>query len=228
MLKTPKDFVYDKLVDSLSRLDYKIAANDAVQYRIFTNNGFNLIALATSSNATFRNDLDVIVESDGAVKMPLLGRINILGLTIKEAQELLETKYSEYYIDPFVSLKITNKRVIIFPGNGGQAKVLPLANNNTTVMEAIANAGGILEDGKAYKVKLIRQNPVDDSKPFVYLMDLSHIQGIVDGRSKVQAGDIIYVEPRYKPLSTFTREIAPVITLITTAFIVYQISRFVR
>jgi polysaccharide export outer membrane protein len=228
MLKTPKDFVYDKLVDSLSRLDYKIAANDAVQYRIFTNNGFNLIALATSSNATFRNDLDVIVESDGAVKMPLLGRINILGLTIKEAQELLETKYSEYYIDPFVSLKITNKRVIIFPGNGGQAKVLPLANNNTTVMEAIANAGGILEDGKAYKVKLIRQNPVDDSKPFVYLMDLSHIQGIVDGRSKVQAGDIIYVEPRYKPLATFTREIAPVITLITTAFIVYQISRFVR
>jgi polysaccharide export outer membrane protein len=228
MLKTPKDFVYDKLVDSLSRLDYKIAANDAVQYRIFTNNGFKLIDLATSSNAIFRNDLDVIVESDGAVKMPLLGRINILGLTIKEAQELLETKYSEYYIDPFVSLKITNKRVIIFPGNGGQAKVLLLANNNTTVMEAIANAGGILEDGKAYKVKLIRQNPLNDSRPFVYLMDLSHIKGIIDGRSKVQAGDIIYVEPRYRPLATFTREIAPVITLITTAFIVYQISRFVR
>src|SRR5687768_15515863 len=89
MLKTPKDFTYDKLVDSLSRLDYKIAANDAVQYRIFTNNGFKLIDLATSSNAVFRNDLDVIVESDGSVKMPLLGRVEIKGMTIKEAEKLL-------------------------------------------------------------------------------------------------------------------------------------------
>src|SRR5688500_8447422 len=81
MLKTPKDFTYDKLVDSLSRLDYRIAANDAVQYRIFTNHGFKLIDLATSSNAIFRNDLDVIVESDGTIKMPLIGRVSVLGLT---------------------------------------------------------------------------------------------------------------------------------------------------
>jgi polysaccharide biosynthesis/export protein len=224
MLKTPKDFTYDKLVDSLSRLDYRIAANDAVQYRIFTNHGFKLIDLATSSNAIFRNDLDVTVESDGAIKMPLIGRVTVQGLTIKEAEKLLEEKYGRDYVDPFVTLRVTNKRVIVFPGNGGIAKVLPLANNNTTVMEAIASAGGILEDGKAYKVKLIRDNPADDLKPFVYLMDLSHIQGIVVGKSMVQAGDIIYVEPRYRPLATFTREIAPIITLITTAFIVYQIS----
>jgi polysaccharide biosynthesis/export protein len=225
MLKTPKDFQYDKLADSLSRLDYRIAANDAIQYRIFTNNGFKLIDLATSSNAVFRNDLDVTVESDGSVKMPLIGRVNIIGLTIKQAENLLEDKYSRDYVDPFVSLRVTNKRVIVFPGNGGQAKVLPLANNNTSVMEALASAGGILEDGKAYKVKLIRQNPADDKKPFVYLMDLSKIEGIVDGGSKVQAGDIIYVEPRYRPLATFNREVAPLITLVTSLLILYQFSQ---
>ena len=46
MLSTPKDYNYDKLVDSLSRLDYRIAANDAVQYKVFTNDGFKLIDLA--------------------------------------------------------------------------------------------------------------------------------------------------------------------------------------
>src|SRR5204863_6627017 len=76
MLKTSKDFSYDKLVDSLSRLDYRIATNDAIVYRIFTNNGFKLIDLATTSNAIFRSDIDVIVESDGFVKMPLLGRLS--------------------------------------------------------------------------------------------------------------------------------------------------------
>ena len=41
MLKAPKDFTYDKLMDSLGRQDYKIATNDAIVYRIFTNNGLN-------------------------------------------------------------------------------------------------------------------------------------------------------------------------------------------
>jgi len=225
MLKTTKDFTYDKLVDSLSRQDYRIARNDVIVYRLFTNNGFKLINLASESSSIFRNDIDAIVESSDSIKMPLLGRVKVAGLTIKEAEKLLQEKYSTFYVEPFVSLRVTNRRVIVFPGNGGAAKVLPLANNNTTVMEALASAGGILEDGKAYKVKLIRNNPDPLQKPYVYLMDLSRIEGIAAGQSIVQAGDIIYVEPRYKPLATFTKEVAPIITLLTAFLILYQFSR---
>jgi polysaccharide biosynthesis/export protein len=225
MLRTPKNFTYDKIIDSLSRLDYKIAANDVIQYRLIPNNGFKLIDLSNAQTNIFRTDLDAIVESDGAMRLPSIGRINVLGLTIKELEKLLEEKYSALYVDPMVTLKVTNKRVIVFPGNGGQARVLPLAFNNTTVMEAIANAGGILEDGKAYKVKLIRNNPDSDQKPFVYLMDLSRIEGLKDANGKVQAGDIIYVEPRYRPFSTFNKEITPLISLITSGFILIQFYR---
>jgi polysaccharide export outer membrane protein len=228
MLKAPKDFNYDKLVDSLGQRDYKIATNDAIIYRVVTNNGFKLIDFATSSTTVFRNDIEAIVESDGYLKLPLLGRVLVAGLTIKEAEALLEEKYSELYVEPFVTLRISNKRVIVFPGNGGSAKVLPLANNNTTIMEALASAGGILEDGKAYKVKLIRNNPDPTQKSFVYLMDLSRIEGIAVGKNIVQAGDIIYVEPRYKPLATFTKEVAPVLTLLTSFLILYQFSRIVK
>lgn len=225
MLKTPKDYTYDKLIDSLSTADYKIAPNDAIVYRIFTNNGFKLIDMATSTTNAFRTEIDVMVESDGFIKLPLLGHLKIAGLTIKEAERIMEEKYDSLYVNPFVSIRITNKRVIVFPGNGGSAKVLTLVNNNTTVMESIANAGGILEDGKAYKVKLIRSNPEPTAKPFVYLMDLSTIKGINAGRSIVQAGDIIYVEPRYRPLLTFSKEIAPIVSLITSALILYQFSK---
>lgn len=228
MLKTKKDFTYDQLVDSLSRKDYKIATNDILEYRLYTNNGFDLINLAVKGNALYRNDINVIVESDGMVKMPLIGRVKIAGFTIMEAEKMLEERYTKMYVEPFVSLRITNKRVIVFPGNGGQAKVLPLANNNTTILEAIASAGGIMEDGKAFKVKLIRDNPDSLQKPLVYLMDLSRIEGVVPGKSIVQAGDIIYVEPRYKPLATFSREVAPVLTLLTSVLILYQFSFFVR
>jgi len=224
MLLTKKNYPYDKLVDSLSRLDYRLAPNDAIVYRVFTNDGLKLIDL-TNANNTFRSDIDAVVESDGQIKMPLIGRMHVAGLTIIEAEKLIEEKYSEYYVKPFVTIRVNNKRVIVFPGNSGAARVIAMTNNNTTVLEAIASAGGIPDDGKAYKAKLIRQHPVPGNKPYVYLMDLSRIEGLKDGNSKVQAGDIIYVEPRYRPLRTFATEISPVITLITTVLIFYQISK---
>ncbi len=224
MLRTPKNYNYDKLIDSLGRIDYKIAPNDAIVYRIMPNDGFKLVDLANGANV-LRSDIDVIVESDGNIKMPLIGRLNIGGLTLIEAEKIMEEKYSEYYVKPFVSLRVNNKRVIVFPGNTGLAKVVALANNNTTVLEVIASAGGIPDDGKAYKVKLIRNNPIPGQKSLVFLMDLSRIEGLEVGKAKVQANDIIYIEPRYRPLKTFSTELAPVISVLTSLLIIYQISK---
>jgi polysaccharide export outer membrane protein len=225
MLKTPKDYNYAQLIDSIGRIDYKIAPNDAISYKVFTNDGFMLINLATNQNNVFRSDIDAIVESDGQVKMPLIGRVKISGLSLVEAEKLMEEKYSDYYVKPFVTLKVSNKRVIVFPGVGGNAKVVPLNNNNTTVLEAIASVGGIADEGKAYKAKLIRSNPDPNQKPLVYLMDLSRIEGITFGNSKVQAGDIIYIEQRYRPLKTLTNEIAPIVTILTSFLLLYQFTR---
>lgn len=222
MLKTPKNYNYDKLIDSLGRLDYKISPNDVLIFKVFTNDGFKLIDLAASSNTIYRNDVDVVVESDGTAKMPLIGRLSIAGLTVREVENLFEEKYSKYYVNPFVTIKVSNKRVIVFPGNSGTARVINLQNNNTTIMEVIAAAGGIPEEGKAYKVKLIRNNENTSKKPFVYLMDLSRIEGLSDARTQVQANDIIYVEPRYKPVATITKEITPLLTLLTTVVILLQ------
>lgn len=224
MLKTPKNFVYDKLTDSISKLNYKIASNDAIQYRVFTNDGFELINLANSlNNNVLKNDLDVLVETDGTVKLPLLGYIKLAGMSLREAEVLLEEKYSTYYVKPYVTLKVTNKRVIVFPGNGSLARSISLANNNTTVIEAIALAGGLTEDSKAYKVKLLRTHT--DAKSQVFIMDLSKIEGLADGNTRVLANDIIYVEPRYKLARALVTELTPIITLLSTTLIIYTLLR---
>lgn len=222
MLQTKKDYNYDKISDSLSRLDYRITANDMIQYRVFTNDGFKLLDLANQLNSIiYRNELDALVESDGAVKMPMIGYIKLAGLSIREAEKLLEEKYSEYYVKPFVNIKVINKRVIVFPGNNGTAKVLTLQNNNTTVLEALALSGGITEDGKAYKVKLIRNYRT--TKPQIFLMDLSKISGLSSGNTIVLANDIIYVEPRYRLARTLVTELTPVVTLISTTLLIYSL-----
>jgi polysaccharide export outer membrane protein len=221
MLKTPKDYTYDKIVDSLSKQDYKIEANDIVNVRIFSNDGFKIVDLASTNQVTRFIELDYVVTRDGTCKLPLIGRVKLAGLSIREATEYLEQIYADYYVKPFVFMTVTNKRVIVFPGNGGAAKVLYLTNNNTTVIEALALTGGIAEDGKAYKVKLIRNDGKE--KPKVYLMDLSKIEGIAVGNTVVLAQDIIYVEPRYRLAKTLVSEISPIISLVTSTFLIYTL-----
>lgn len=226
MLKTPKDYTYDKIADSLSKQDYKIDANDLVNIRIFANDGFKIVDLATSTQMTRFIELDYVVNMDGTAKLPLVGRVKLAGLSVREATEYLEQIYADYYVKPFVFMTVTNKRVIVFPGNGGTARVLNLTNNNTTVIEALALTGGISEDGKAYKVKLIRNQ--ENQKTKVYLMDLSKIEGIAVGNTVVLAHDIIYVEPRYRFARTIVAEITPIVSLISTTFLLYTLVGRVR
>ena len=221
MLKTPTDFTYDQLQDSVTKQSYKIEVNDLVQVRIFSNDGFKIINIENVTGNYARIDLDYLVEQDGRVKLPLVGKVALSGLTIAEAETFLQKIYNDFYVNPFVSVKVVNKRVIIFPGNGGKAQVINLQNNNTTVIETIALGGGIQEDGKAYKVKLIRND--GKNKPKVYLMDLSKIEGIAMGNTVVMANDIIYVEPRYRFAKTLIGEVTPLISLLTSTFLLYSL-----
>ncbi|MCX8081147.1 MAG: polysaccharide biosynthesis/export family protein [Bacteroidia bacterium] len=217
MLRTPKDYQYDELNDSLSRLSYILSPNDIFVFRVHTNDGYKLIDLTIQNSIQGLYSIEAYIDQDGYAKLPLLGKVKIAGLTLREAEKKLEELYGEQYVRPFITMNVINKRVIVFPGLSGQAKVINIQNANTTVFEALAIAGGIVEDGKAYKVKLIRNT--DFKKPKVYLMDLSTIEGLKFGNTFVQANDIIYVEPRYRPFRTALNEISPVISLISSVML---------
>jgi polysaccharide export outer membrane protein len=223
MLRTPRNYVYSPIKDSASLKESKLSPNDIIEFRLFSNDGFKLIDLTTITGAGVINVATVLpylVENDGTVKLPVLGNTKIAGFTLREAEAMLESKYAQFYVKPFILMKVINKRVIIFPGSGGTARVLPILNNNTTLLEALALSGGLPEYAKSYKIKVIRGDP---QKPTVYLINLSKIEGIAQGNMVVQANDIIYVEPRIRISSELLKEMGPVITLLTTAFLVYTI-----
>lgn len=226
MLQTEKDYEFDKPPEE-EELEYKISPNDIVQFRLFANDGFQLIDITSGTGdqgggrrMSNRNMVDYQVDQNGKVKLPILGWIDIKGYTIREAELMLEKKYSEYYNSPFVMLQVTNRRVIVFPGSGGDAQVIALQNNNVTLIEALALAGGVSERGKANKIKLIRRTKGEERK--VYLMDLSTIQGMDQADMVVQANDIIYVEPTSQVAREVLREVAPIVSLLSSAVFVYS------
>ncbi len=233
MLKTPKDYHFDKLVDSTTAVNYKISPNDFVNMRLFSQDGYHIIDLTNTSNSSgtsgsgatttasaVSTSIDYLVESDGNVKLPVIGRVQIAGLTVKEATDMLEKQYSKYYIRPYVLINVSNRRVIVFPGDPGTARVIPLQNNNTTLIEALALAGGLTESGKARQIKLIRGDP---AKPQVYLIDLYTIDGIKQGNTILQANDIIYVTPQRRPTLTLLERVTPVLSGISSILLVYAL-----
>ena len=215
MLRTPADFQFAEANDSL--IVYRLIPNDIIEFELYSNKGYELIDLITGQSNIKGANSTYLIEFDGTVKLPIFGRLKISGLTLREAEKLLENKYSEFYKDPFAKLKVTNHRVTIFPGGkGGTAKVLKLENPNTTLFEALAQAGGIT-DGKAHRVKLIRGNL---KNPVVLLLDLSTIEGVKNSNLVLQANDIIYIEPQTKLASRVAEAVAPYLTLFTTILVV--------
>ncbi|MCB0478759.1 MAG: polysaccharide biosynthesis/export family protein [Crocinitomicaceae bacterium] len=222
MFKTTKDYVFDSLPDT-ANFEYKLSVNDEITFRLYSNQGFKILDIVSGESSTTANNNQSLsqgtaitykVEQDSTVKLPIVGKVQLVGMTLDSCENYLEKVYSDYYIEPFIQIRVINNRVIVFPGNGGQAKVVTLKNNNTTLLEALALAGGITDRGKAKKIKVMR---MVEGKREVYLIDLSTIDGIAEADLVVQAMDYIYVEPVPQISRELLAEIAPILGIITSA-----------
>ena len=159
MLRTPKDYNFDEIENELNNIEYKIDINDQLTFQLYTNNGFQLIDMFSAENIGNNQSQRIIqqnnlgagngslylVRQDSLVEFPIIGDLNIVGKTIKEAELYLESLLSEFYVDPFIVLGVsTKKRVFLFNGaSGGEARVVNLLYNNMTLFEVLASAGGI-------------------------------------------------------------------------------------
>src|SRR5262249_47628727 len=111
--------------------DYRIASRDILQVAVFQ-----------------VRDLDgtVQVSEDGTVALPLIGKIQLRGKTTNEAEQIIAGKLREKYLQSpqvSVSIKTYGKRITV----NGEVKnpiVLP-DDGNTTLLQAISNAGGFSE-----------------------------------------------------------------------------------
>ncbi|MBS1763554.1 MAG: polysaccharide biosynthesis/export family protein [Bacteroidetes bacterium] len=233
MFRTDKNFVSQQ-DRTIGNVEYKIAPNDILSVSVYTNEGISLIDLTAHSNSlsetnsgnTAFNGLNqYTVDIDGFVKLPIIGRVKIQNMTTREAEVLLEKQYTTYYNKPFVMVKVLNRRVLVFPGEGGAGKVVTLTNDNTTLIEALALAGGVSQYGIAKRIKLIRG---DSRNPQVSIIDLSTIDGMKASNLLLQANDIIYVEPRKRVSQGVLAEIAPIVGIfsgIASIFIAYDVIR---
>ena len=226
MFKTPKgvDYKYDS-IPMHPKEEYRISKDDKIAFTISNNQGHKIIDNQTGvggMNQTTMNsrEMEYIVKADGNVELPVIGNVHVEGLTITACEDTLAKHYSKEHQDPFVQVRVTNQRVIVFPGDGSDARVIPLVNSNTTLMEAIAQAGGITDRGKANTIKLMRKI---NGKREIYLIDLSKIEGLQYTDMIVQSNDYIYVEPNPRLAREVVAQVTPFVTVLSSLVIVLTV-----
>ena len=200
--------------------NYVIQVNDLLRLDVFTNRGERIIdpnfeiGVGAGGNQNMRNQQQIfnyLVQVDGNVKLPILGLVSLQGLTIQEAEDRLESLYNEFYKDSYVKLQYDNKRVIVLGATGGQVVQLP--NENMSLVEVVALAGGVNQDGRVDAIRLIRG---DLSSPQVFMVDLSTVEGMKASILNVEPGDVIYIEPRRRVFFEALRDITPILSLVVS------------
>ena len=207
--------------------NYLIQVNDYLKLEVYSNKGERIVdpngELVNSNNVAGQSPVarvqpPYLVTADGTVKFPMIEAVAVAGMSIREAEQKLQAEYNKYYKECYVLLTFSNKRVIVLGSPGGQ--VIPLVNENVSVVEVLAMAKGIGNDGKAHNIRLIRGNDV-------YILDLSTLEGLKNGNMIVQPGDIVYVEPIRRPFAEGARDLAPVLSLVlslATLIVVFSLN----
>ena len=226
MFKIPKDgsFVYDSLVMS-PKDDYILSEGDRFNFQFATNEGERIIFMQSGVanlnkgsvigvNQGIQGNVDYLVRQDGKANLPLIGEMYVKGLTVIKLEDTLTKILSKNFINPFVQIRVSNQRVVIFGGRG-RAQVVNLSNTNTSLLEAIAQAGGIDEQGKAFSIKIMRRTEI--GKREIYKIDLSTIKGIKEADMIVQGNDYIYIDYKPRIASSILGEIGPWLSLATTS-----------
>ena len=219
MLKTPKGYQFARFPDSTVNKTYQISKDDVLSLRMYSNDGFKPIRIGAEGFGVGTASLSYKVQSNGNVKIPILGEFKISGISLKEAELLIEKRLAQYYKDPFVILEVLNKRVYLFT-SGNNAQVVNLPNDNTTLFEVLAQAGGITGVGNAKRIKIIRGDLRD---PVVYLIDLSKVESLPSSDLIMQANDIIYIDPVINFAANITGDIASILSLVSSILLVFNL-----
>jgi polysaccharide export outer membrane protein len=212
MFQLPEGAALKQQMD-VAEKNYTIQKYDHLELDVYTNKGEKIVdpefQRATGQVSQSETVVKPIyaVDVNGVSKFPLVGEIKLDGLTIRQAEEVLQQAYSKFYTDPYVLLKYNNKRVIVLGAPGGQ--VIPLTNENMHLVEVLALAKGVNNDAKAQNIRILRGDQV-------YLADLSTFDGYVKNNIPIQSGDVVYIEPIRRPISESVRDYGPIVSLLAS------------
>jgi len=214
--------------------DYHIRSQDILQIRNLQNARYivdevpltaNVSGGANGGGTVAGEGQTYQVDDEGNVALPLIGRVQVAGLTRVQAQKLIEGMYRKnVLVNPIIDLKIVNLKVTLLgeiraPGN------YPLVKDKTSLVEMIGQAGGLTDKANEKTIKIIRGDP---KSPQVTEVNLNKLSTLADPRLILQNNDIIYIAQskraiKNEELQNLSTTVQPALIILNTALIIYTL-----
>lgn len=223
-------------IHKVNDIPYKLQTNDIISITIKSKNE-ELVSLfsnnnnSNSSSNTGGGELyftGYTIDDHGNIRLPYIGNLNVLGYSIEDVREKVESEL-KYYINfdkaIFVTVKLAGIKYTIL-GDIGAPGTHIIYQNKVNLIEAIANAGDIIDTGDRTKVEVLREE-FDGIKK--YTVDITQV-GVFDSEVfNILPHDIVYINPiRTKSwgigttgLQTFTT-LASVFSIIATTILLMK------
>lgn len=185
----------------MERPDYRIQYQDILYVNFFTmnmemNELLNPGAGATNTNYMFRDESSIYiygytVSDKGDIALPILGKVNVYGLTLSEVKDAIEERAKKYLKDAVVNVRLLSYKFTVI-GEVNQPGSFSNYNNQLTVLEAIGMAGDITDFGDREKVLVVR--PTKEGT-FTYRINLQDKNLLQSEGYFLLPNDIVIVEP---------------------------------
>ena len=156
---------------------------------------FNLQLQSKSGTGGGGTLMPYLVENDGFINFPIVGRLHVAGLTKSEAERLVTEKIRPYMAEtenPVVTVTMSSYSVSVL-GEVNSPGTFQVAREKITILEALAQAGDLTIYGVRDRVKLIREDAT--GKKSVVTLNLNDANIINSPYYYLQQNDVIYVEP---------------------------------
>ncbi len=158
---------------------------------------FNLtmpLAATQTSSLTSQPVLQsYLVDNEGLIDFPVLGKIEVMGKTKNQLEALLKQELKTYLKEePLVNVRFVNYKISVL-GEVNRPNTFTVVNEKVNILEALALAGDLTIFGKRENVKLVREHA--DGKKEIVIINLNDSQLVRSPYFYLQQNDILYVEP---------------------------------
>jgi polysaccharide export outer membrane protein len=158
-----------------------------------------VLSSSNTTGGTPQNVSGYLVNKDGNVELPFVGKIHVAGLTTSEARDLLTTEVNKYFNDAIVTVRYTNFKITVL-GEVLKPSTYVVPNEKISIFDALGMAGDITIYGQKENVLLVRDT-LNDKK--LIRLNLNNKDIVSSPYFYIQSNDILYVQPnKYKIAAT--------------------------
>lgn len=190
-------------VSEVERHAVKIQADDLLEINVYGRDMAATKIFNQESNLGQTTGKTYLVDEEGNIEFPVLGKVKLAGLTRNEAIQYMKGLLSKDIVDPGVSIAIKNYRITVL-GEVTKPGTFPLENEKVTILEALGMAGDMTINGVRENVLVVRE---EGGERNYYRVNLASSEVFNSPVYYLAQNDVVYVEPNQNKINTSSNTI---------------------